>query len=97
MKRIIVFVACLIGLSAQDPSGYFTNPIGKGADPWVTKVNGFYYSSFGGAGKNSRNFITITKSNSLSKIGERKIVWVAPQEGWNSNCIWAPEVHHIRG
>ena len=98
MNRILkVLFIGLLFLSPQDPADYFTNPIGQGADPWITKVDGFYYASFSGAGKNSKNFITITKSTSLTQLGERKIVWVAPQEGWNSNCIWAPEIHFLNG
>lgn len=97
-KFLVLFISvCTLFLGAQDPTDYFTNPVGKGADPWITKVDGYYYSSFSGAGKNSKNFITITKSKSLIQLGERKIVWVAPEEGWNSNCIWAPEIHHFNG
>jgi GH43 family beta-xylosidase len=96
-RVLIVLLFGALFLSAQDPNDYFVNPIGKGADPWVTKVDGFYYASFSGAGKNSKNFITITKSKPLTQLGERKIVWVAPEEGWNSNCIWAPEIHHLNG
>lgn len=98
MNKILVAIAAFVlCISAQDPTEYFSNPVGKGADPWVTKVDGFYYSSFSGTGKDSKNFITITKSRALSRLGERKTVWVAPKEGWNSNCIWAPEIHFIRG
>lgn len=98
MNRILLtLITCIFCISAQDPSDYFINPIAKGADPWVTKVDGYYYSSFSGSGKNSKNFITITKSKSLSQLGEKKIVWIAPQEGWNSNCVWAPEIHWVNG
>jgi arylsulfatase A len=86
-------------IKANEPSDsttYFTNPIGKGADPWVTKVGGFYYASFGGVGKLGKSFITVSKSNSLTTLGERKIVWFAPEQSWNSKCVWAPEIHHIK-
>jgi GH43 family beta-xylosidase len=105
---IFGILSCLIGsfmvdgsiienkyLGSRDTASYFTNPIGKGADPWVTKVDGFYYASFAGKGANDKKFITIAKSKALTKIGERKVIWTAPKEGWNSNCIWAPEIHRI--
>ena len=69
----------------------FTNPIGNGADPWVTKYNGYYYVCLGGSG----NSITVSKSKSLITPGKRVKVWTAPNDSWNSECIWAPELHRI--
>ena len=33
----------------------------------------------------------------MTKKGEVKTIWVAPKSGWNSNCIWAPEIHFVDG
>lgn len=69
---------------------YFTNPISRGADPWVIKDNSFYYyCSTGGNG------IMVSKSASFTEPGKRKKVWSAPASGWNSSSIWAPELHHF--
>lgn len=77
--------------ASTDTSRTFVNPIGNGADPWVTKYQGYYYVCLGGGG----NSITVSKSESLIRPGKKVKVWIAPKEGWNSNCIWAPELHHI--
>lgn len=82
-------------LPSIDSSKYFTNPIAKGADPWVVKDGKFYYASFSGTGKDGRKNIAITKSKTLTQLGERKVVWTAPPNAWNTNCVWAPEIHKI--
>lgn len=69
----------------------FTNPIANGADPWVTKHNGYYYVCLGAGG----NSITVSKSKSLIKPGKKVKVWTAPKDSWNSKCLWAPELHRI--
>ncbi len=81
--------------SDQDSSGYFTNPVGKGADPWVIKDGNSYYSIFSVNHPKDGNFITISSSPALSRIGLRKKVWTAPADAWNSKCLWAPELHRI--
>lgn len=70
----------------------FTNPITDGADPWVFKKDGFYYYCASGDGG-----IEVSKSPKLTDPGDRKRVWKAPEEGWNSTNIWAPELHFIEG
>lgn len=79
----------------QDSSKYFTNPVGKEADPWVIKDRNSYYSIFSVNNPKEGNFITVSKSSALSKIGARKKVWTAPADAWNSKCLWAPELHRI--
>jgi len=71
----------------------FTNPVGKGQDPWVIKHNGYYYfieSKNGG--------IYISKNKKLTQIKKNeKLVWKPPAQGWNHANIWAPELHYING
>jgi GH43 family beta-xylosidase len=74
--------------------GSFMNPIGNGADPWVFKSGKYYYVCQGYADANSRG-VTVSKSEKLTKMGERVKVWQTPATGWNSNHIWAPELHCI--
>jgi GH43 family beta-xylosidase len=78
-----------------DSTLYFSNPIGKGADPWVIKDGRFYYSISSGKGSRGKKVISVSKSAALSKLGEKKVVWTAPENEWNSNCVWAPELHKI--
>ena len=73
--------------------GSFTNPLFAGADPWVVRHDGWYYFCNGGPG----NRIEVWKSPSLTRRGERRVVWTAPRHGWNRAQIWAPELHHVAG
>lgn len=104
VKRLvlILFIAwqassCHIRQAGQTTAGQvkasdtFTNPITNGADPWVTKYKKDYYFCFVGAG----NSITVSKSSTLTATGKRIKVWTAPASSWNSDCIWAPELHRI--
>lgn len=81
--------------SADSPAAeaaYFTNPIANGADPWVFKKDGRYYSCGSGGGG-----IYVSQSDKLTNLGERVTVWKAPETGWNIGNIWAPEIHFISG
>jgi GH43 family beta-xylosidase len=71
----------------------FSNPIARGADPWVVYHAGYYYF----CEPVTDNSIAIWKSDSLTRRGDRRVVWKAPQEGWNSALIWAPELHRLDG
>ncbi len=99
-KVFRLFLFCnLITLSIcyaqQEQSKYvFNNPIGDGADPWIVKHDGYYYTCQSGR-RNNESYITVTKSASPTVIGKRKRIWTAPKKGWNSDCVWAPELHRI--
>ncbi|WP_207421505.1 glycoside hydrolase family 43 protein [Desertivirga brevis] len=102
---VIAFLdACFTGRSPvvekktsvdQPTEQTFTNPIGKGADPWVIKYKGYYYTCYSSSGEKGRSGISVTKSPYLTKLGNAKIVWSSPESGWNEKNIWAPELHHI--
>jgi GH43 family beta-xylosidase len=70
----------------------FTNPIADGADPWVIKKDGVYYSCSSGGGG-----IQVSQSKSLTQPGQKVVVWRPPAEGWNRGNIWAPEMHFFGG
>jgi arylsulfatase len=70
----------------------FANPVGNGADPWVTRTDSCYYYCFA-----HDKGIGISKTKKLHEMGEPVQVWKAPDEGWNRTCIWAPELHYLRG
>ena len=80
--------------SASEPnlSKTFTNPLGRGADPWIVKHNGMYYTCRSAGGG-----IEVSESRFLTRQERSRIVWYTPREGWNRSNIWAPELHHING
>ncbi|MEX2592759.1 MAG: glycoside hydrolase family 43 protein [Anditalea sp.] len=70
----------------------FANPIADGADPWVFKKDGFYYYCGSGEGG-----IVVSKSEKLTDLGEKEVVWRPEKGAWNQTNIWAPEIHFIEG
>jgi GH43 family beta-xylosidase len=76
----------------NDVKRTFSNPVFDGADPWCIKKDGNYYYCF-----KSGNGIAVSKSGLLTKRGEIRKVWSAPSSGWNSSCVWAPELHFFYG
>jgi GH43 family beta-xylosidase len=63
-----------------------------GADPWITYHDGHYYNCNARRGR-----IEVGKSSRMDDRGDRATVWRAPETGWNSADVWAPELHWIRG
>ncbi|WP_205461733.1 glycoside hydrolase family 43 protein [Mangrovibacterium lignilyticum] len=70
----------------------FANPVWDGADPWMVKQGDEYIYCY-----SQGNSIILSRSKFLTQLGERKAIWRAPASGWNSNCVWAPEVHFVDG
>ncbi|WP_167612155.1 family 43 glycosylhydrolase [Maribellus sediminis] len=70
----------------------FTNPVWNGADPWMVKQGDDYIYCY-----SSNNGIAVSSSKLMTKRAEAKFIWKAPSTGWNSNCVWAPEIHFIDG
>jgi GH43 family beta-xylosidase len=33
----------------------------------------------------------------MTRRGDVKKIWQAPATGWNRSCVWAPEIHFIKG
>ena len=74
-------------------SATFSNPLGTGADPWVVRQDGRYWSVESRAGG-----IWVYRSDTLTawkRNGMR--VWQPSGSGWNQVDIWAPELHFIDG
>ena len=71
----------------------FTNPVAQGADPWIVRHEAsYYYIESGGRS------IDVFKSDRLSDPKRNGVrVWTAPDTGWNSTNVWAPELHLIDG
>jgi GH43 family beta-xylosidase len=72
--------------------GTFKNPVWDGADPWMVKQGNEYIYCF-----SADNGIVVSRSEVMTKPGEKKRIWSAPPSGWNRSNIWAPEIHFIDG
>ena len=77
------------------PDNHFVNPIGEGADPWITRddKNGRYLWCF----SEGNRAIAIHTSDRITSLGEKHIVWRAPESGPYSQEVWAPELHFLDG
>lgn len=80
-------------LSICEEPQTFTNPLYRGADPWVVRHGGWYYS----CNATARNAIEVWRSRTLTERGERQTVWTPPHRGWNRAEVWAPELHFLHG
>jgi len=75
------------------PSCTFFNPVGPGADPWVVRHEGAYYSVE--AGDRGIDVYRSAELTGWRRNGAR--IWTAPATGWNSTNVWAPELHFLDG
>lgn len=74
----------------------YVNPLCGGQDPYFMKASdGMYYSVFGGGNGGTSLYVAV--SERLSEPGIAHCVWTAVDERWNAACIWAPELHYLRG
>jgi GH43 family beta-xylosidase len=92
LRFLLLFVASVAG--AQTFETAFLNPIAEGADPWVVRgANGQYLwcASDGNRG------VAVYQSPRLTSLGEKHLVWRAPETGPYSRQIWAPELHELDG
>lgn len=73
----------------------FVNPVGEGADPWVTRdPNSPRYLWCLSEGNRA---IAVHTSDHLESMGQKHIVWEAPATGPYSKEVWAPELHFLDG
>jgi len=68
----------------------FVNPLRSGADPFIIKEDGKYYTIWSSGGG-----FTVTESRFLTRFERQEKVWSPPQKAWNSFNLWAPEIHPI--
>ncbi len=75
------------------PSTQFVNPIAEGADPWLVRdPNAERYLWCFSDGNRG---IAIHTTDKITSLGEKHIVWRAPETGPYSREIWAPELHYL--
>ena len=101
LSEILVFLLGCLSIDqgiAQAPATVaiktFTNPLGKGADPWViTAGNKFWYCGSQNGG------IFVSSSDSLHSILKKKknSIFTPPAKCEYSHEIWAPELHFLQG
>ena len=81
----------------KDAPVTFHNPLGPGADPFVTQYQGYYYMTMTTDGQS----VQITRAKSLQDItpnspaSDSVVAWSAPASTAYSSQVWAPELHHI--
>jgi GH43 family beta-xylosidase len=78
----------------------FTNPVARGADPWVVQHEGMYYmaQSQNPSDSTQRSSIWVFRSPKLTDLKRDSVrVWTAPDTGWNQTHIWAPEIRLVDG
>lgn len=75
------------------PPGQFVNPVAEGADPWV--VRDPYANRYLWCMSEGNRGISVWTSPTLTSLGERHIIWKAPETGPYSKEVWAPELHLI--
>jgi len=97
----LLIISCDVKIIPAEESGQetsttvekFTNPLWDGADPFMVKHGDLYYyiESLG------RDGIAVWKSQMMTERGTRRIVWTPTDTGWNTDEIWAPELHYLDG
>lgn len=101
LVRLIFSLFVLVGLSfcvnntnknreAIKSDSTFTNPLYDGADPWVIKNDGKYYSCY-----SKNNNLFVSESKFMTIRGEGKIVFKGDEAKLYN--LWAPELHVIKG
>ncbi len=93
IMQLSVFSCCSQNKAEGVPeAASFTNPVWDGADPWMVKHNNEYIYCW-----SANNSVNISRSAKMTKTGETRKIWQAPENGWNRSCVWAPEIHFIQG
>lgn len=98
MQKLLIFFlffsfVCLHASLGQKGET-FTNPILEdGADPYALLHQDGYYYFMATRG----NRLDLWRTDDLTKLEsvEPKSIWFPPDNGPNSCCIWAPEIHYI--
>jgi GH43 family beta-xylosidase len=96
---VVVYVSAVdLGAASANgplPAAQFVNPIAEGADPWVVRdPNADRYLWCFSEGNRA---IAIHAGERLTSLGEKRIVWTAPDKGPFSREVWAPELHFLDG
>src|SRR5690606_29408002 len=98
MKKILFLLSISFLLFFEPPiiqaqqkqvvSNTFTNPLRRGADPFVIKHEGKYYKIWSNA-----NGFTVTESRFLTKFEKEEAVWTLPANASNRIVHRTPQIH----
>jgi arylsulfatase A-like enzyme/GH43 family beta-xylosidase len=80
-------------VDATASANEFVNPIGEGADPWV--IRDPHADRYLWCFSEGNRAIAVHTSDSLTSLGQKHIVWTAPEAGPVSREVWAPELHFL--
>jgi GH43 family beta-xylosidase len=90
--------AASIGESPASAPCTFSNPIARGADPWVEFRDGYYYMAQSRNPGGQRSTIWVFRSPRLTDLRRDSVlVWTAPDTGWDQTHVWAPEIRRLDG
>ncbi|MCX6953541.1 MAG: family 43 glycosylhydrolase [Verrucomicrobia bacterium] len=92
-SALLILLTFTFALVHGAEASTFANPIAEGADPWVVRHGDHYYWCSSGTNRS----IVISRSDRLTSLGEKHVVWRAPATGPHSREVWAPELHHLDG
>lgn len=90
--QLFAFLTPLNCAAQKSEQSTFANPVWDGADPWMIKHGDEYIYCF-----SANNGISVSRSKIMTKQGKVQQIWKAPKTGWNKACVWAPEIHFIKG
>jgi GH43 family beta-xylosidase len=84
--------------SASGGACTFTNPVARGADPWLEYRDGWYYMAQSKNGEGDNSSIWVFRSRKLTDPMQDSVrVWTSPDTGWNQTHVWAPEIRFVDG
>lgn len=90
---LLELLLCAGPMAAEPPQHYFANPICEQADPWIVQYQGDYLACFSDANR----AVSVQRSDRLTVLGAKRVVWTAPASGPASQEVWAPELHSLNG
>ena len=92
MKQLFTLLIGILLTATAFSQSTFVNSMNNGQDPYVIKNDGFYYFV------HSDNYnLFIYKSDKLSDMGERKVIWGVWQSSWATRDMWGPQLHYFDG
>lgn len=83
-----------LGAFASSPAPLVNPLLPVGADPWVTRHDGWYFHMH-----TTATNLTLWKTRRIGELAnaEKKVVWTPPPDSPYSKAIWAPEIHWLDG
>ena len=76
----------------------FTNPVARGADPWLEFRDGWYYMAQSKNPDRENSTIWVFRSRKLTDpMRDSVLVWTSPDSGWYQPHVWAPEIRFVDG